>query len=111
MKAQEPWEWSMIPTCADEEISRLSSSKHSIVAVHGLNGHRERSWTAENGTNWLRDLLPIDMPGVRVASWGWNLLEKGSSFQTISEKLIHDLWELRSSTNVHGFDTKQPNLL
>ncbi|KAJ5343286.1 hypothetical protein MYU51_021423 [Penicillium brevicompactum] len=75
-----------------------------IVAVHGLNGHRERSWTAANGTNWLRDLLPKDMPSIRVASWGWSLpiAEKSSertSQQAISEKLIHDLWELRSSTN------------
>ncbi|CAI7640851.1 unnamed protein product [Penicillium bialowiezense] len=75
-----------------------------IVAVHGLNGHRERSWTAANGTNWLCDLLPKDMPGIRVVSWGWSLeaTEKPSertSQQSISEKLIRDLWELRSSTN------------
>ncbi|KAF2813519.1 uncharacterized protein BDZ99DRAFT_438751 [Mytilinidion resinicola] len=30
----------------------------SIVAVYGLNGHCEKTWTAGNGVNWLRDLLP-----------------------------------------------------
>lgn len=29
----------------------------SIVAVHGLDGHRESTWTAENGVLWLKALL------------------------------------------------------
>ncbi|KAF5709861.1 tetratricopeptide-like helical domain-containing protein [Fusarium globosum] len=43
-----------------------------IVAVHGLNGHREKTWTAENGINWLRHLLPDDVPRARVLSWGYD---------------------------------------
>ncbi|KAI8630073.1 TPR-like protein [Xylariaceae sp. FL1651] len=43
-----------------------------IVAVHGLNGHREKTWTAANGVYWLRDLLPNVLPGVRVLSWGYD---------------------------------------
>ncbi|KAI0439883.1 hypothetical protein F4803DRAFT_529566 [Xylaria telfairii] len=43
-----------------------------IVAVHGLNGHREKTWTAANSVHWLRDLLPKDLPGVRVLSWGYD---------------------------------------
>lgn len=89
-------------------LNRLSfQSKQwcSIIAVHGLNGHRERSWTAANGTNWLRDLLPTDMPGIRVASWGWKLATTADSPGTTSqqlaaEKLVLDLWKLRSATNV-----------
>ncbi|KAF4966735.1 hypothetical protein FSARC_5600 [Fusarium sarcochroum] len=43
-----------------------------IVAVHGLNGHREKAWTAENGVHWLRDLLPDDVPRARILSWGYD---------------------------------------
>ncbi|KAH3938661.1 hypothetical protein HBH98_243260 [Parastagonospora nodorum] len=45
-----------------------------IVAVHGLNGHREKTWTAGSGVNgvdsinWLRDLLPHDLPNARILS-------------------------------------------
>ncbi|KAF3031307.1 hypothetical protein E8E12_000040, partial [Didymella heteroderae] len=43
-----------------------------IVAVHGLNGHREKTWTAGNGVHWLRDLLPHDLARARVLSWGYD---------------------------------------
>ncbi|KAF1952737.1 TPR-like protein [Byssothecium circinans] len=43
-----------------------------IVAVHGLNGDREKTWTASSGVNWLRDLLPQDLPNARIISWGYD---------------------------------------
>uniref|UniRef100_A0ACC1R8X0 Uncharacterized protein n=1 Tax=Lecanicillium saksenae TaxID=468837 RepID=A0ACC1R8X0_9HYPO len=43
-----------------------------IVALHGLNGHREKTWTAENGINWLRHLLPDDLPRARILCWGYD---------------------------------------
>ncbi|KAF2178451.1 hypothetical protein K469DRAFT_718263 [Zopfia rhizophila CBS 207.26] len=43
-----------------------------IVAVHGLNGHRDKTWTASNGVNWLRDLLPQDLPNARIMTWGYD---------------------------------------
>ncbi|CAG8290997.1 unnamed protein product [Penicillium salamii] len=44
------------------------------------------------------------MPGIRVASWGWKLATTADSPGTTSqqlaaEKLILDLWKLRSATN------------
>src|SRR3989440_7402128 len=48
------------------------SNHSSIVAVHGLNGHREKTWTAANGVHWLRDLLPNDIPNARILSWGYD---------------------------------------
>ena len=41
----------------------------SIVAVHGLDGHRESTWTAENGVLWL---LPKDIPKARVYTYGYD---------------------------------------
>lgn len=77
--------------------------KVDIIAVHGLNGHRENSWTAANGVNWLHDLLPGDMPNTRVLSWGYSLTTVGNSNekisqQQVSEQLVYDLWEMRLST-------------
>ncbi|MCJ1430387.1 hypothetical protein MMC29_008305 [Sticta canariensis] len=42
-----------------------------IVAVHGLNGHREKTWTV-NEVNWLRDFLPSDVPRARILTWGYD---------------------------------------
>jgi hypothetical protein len=44
----------------------------SIVAVHGLGGHWERTWTDENGKLWLRDFLPSQIPNARIMSYGYN---------------------------------------
>lgn len=46
----------------------------SIVAIHGLNGHRRKTWTARNGVNWLRDpnMLPDIIPNARIMSWGYD---------------------------------------
>ncbi|KAI9855038.1 MAG: hypothetical protein M1813_000582 [Trichoglossum hirsutum] len=45
-----------------------------IVAVHGLNGHREATWTAQNGINWLqhKGMLPARIPNARIFSWGYD---------------------------------------
>lgn len=31
----------------------------SVVAIHGLGGHRIISWTHEDGNMWLKDQLPM----------------------------------------------------
>lgn len=58
-----------------------------IVAIHGLNGHRENSWTV-NGVNWLRDLLPLDIPNARIISWGYVANIHGTS--QISAQYLYD---------------------
>jgi predicted alpha/beta hydrolase family esterase len=44
--------------------------------VHGLGGHWQKTWTAENGKMWLRDFLPAQLLqlDVKAAFWsyGWN---------------------------------------
>jgi hypothetical protein len=42
-----------------------------IIAIHGLNGDAYTSWEHENGTLWLRDLLPKDIPGSRIFTYGY----------------------------------------
>ena len=41
--------------------------------MHGLNGHRETSWTDDkSGILWLRDLLPLQLPNARVLTFGYD---------------------------------------
>lgn len=51
----------------------------SIIAVHGLDGTWNKTWTAENGVFWLRDLIPQLIPDARVFSYGYDSRTRASS--------------------------------
>ncbi|KAG7403952.1 Nephrocystin-3 [Fusarium oxysporum f. sp. raphani] len=76
-----------------------------IVAIHGLNGHREKTWTAENGIHWLRDLLPDDAPRARILSWGYDANTHAASGTSSlflydhARTLVADLSRKRKLTN------------
>ncbi|KAG8854496.1 hypothetical protein FRB91_003453, partial [Serendipita sp. 411] len=80
-----------------------------IVALHGLDGHREHSWTADDGTMWLKDLLPDDIPKARILTYGYDADTRSfsrTSTQTIfhhAEAFAEDLSRLRRAT-----DPKRP---
>lgn len=57
-----------------------------IVAIHGLDGHREKSWTADNGVMWLRDLLATDIPNARILTYGYDADTR--SFEVTSTQTI-----------------------
>ncbi|KAF8525538.1 hypothetical protein BU17DRAFT_41759 [Hysterangium stoloniferum] len=50
-----------------------------IVAIHGLDGHREASFTADNGILWLRDLLPEALPSARILTYGYDARTHGEN--------------------------------
>ncbi|KFY81883.1 hypothetical protein V500_11000 [Pseudogymnoascus sp. VKM F-4518 (FW-2643)] len=50
--------------------ARLGTNQIDIVAVHGLNGTADKTWTHENGNLWLEDLAK-DFPGSRVFTYGY----------------------------------------
>ncbi|KAH0536549.1 hypothetical protein FGG08_006579 [Glutinoglossum americanum] len=56
----------------DNGGSSMEVNGTSIVAVHGLGGDWERTWTDENGKLWLRDFLPSQLPSSRIMSYGYN---------------------------------------
>lgn len=62
-----------------------------IVAVHGLNGHREETWTDENKILWLRDLLPSKLPNARIWTWGYDSRTHIKSYQEhLTTKKLYD---------------------
>ncbi|KAL2063771.1 hypothetical protein VTL71DRAFT_5576 [Oculimacula yallundae] len=70
-----------------------------IIALHGLNGHRENTWTTKKNVNWLRDadMLSSIIPNARIMSWGYDAnthSTKGLSAQylyNIAQNLVSDL--------------------
>ncbi|KAK1509212.1 ankyrin repeat protein [Colletotrichum costaricense] len=71
-----------------------------IVAIHGLNGHREETWMhADTRLQWLSDssCLPKDMPTARILTFGYN----SKTYFSRSESEIPDfaselLWALKA---------------
>ena len=46
---------------------------HCIVAIHGLMGDHEKTWThKQNNRSWLRDFLPNHVPDIRVMAVSYN---------------------------------------
>ncbi|KAF8510190.1 hypothetical protein BU17DRAFT_55595, partial [Hysterangium stoloniferum] len=59
-----------------------------IVAIHGLDGHREGSFTAPNNVLWLRDLLPKTLSTSRILTYGYDARTRGVNR---TNQALHDL--------------------
>ena len=67
----------MIPTIANVGLTEIYTSPNpqvDIVLVHGLNGSPEKTWTADNGIFWPRDLLPTHLSNTscRILTYGYD---------------------------------------
>ena len=72
-----------------------------IVAIHGLNGDAYETWTHHRSQKlWLRDMLPQDIPGARIYTYGYpSHLFFSRSTATISDyamKLLANLNSIRA---------------
>ena len=76
--------------------------------MHGLNGHKIKSWTSDNGKLWLRDFLPERIPNVRVFTYGYDAnthSAEGTSIQYIQDfarSLVSELDLKRRLTQTEG---------
>jgi hypothetical protein len=83
-------------------------SLHSIVALHGLNGHAYRSWEHRDNDGgsfmWLRDSLPEHIPDARIMIYGYNanVLSDVSTgrIRTYSETFLEKLRHIREGNTV-----------
>ncbi|KAI1405921.1 hypothetical protein F4819DRAFT_320439 [Hypoxylon fuscum] len=70
-----------------------------IVALHGLNGHYKKTWSAPLAEspqhyNWLEDALPKEIPTARIMSFGYDSAVFSKSVADISdfaEQLLEEL--------------------
>jgi len=71
----------MIITSSEHVVKAISykSDFFSVIAVHGLGGHWEKTLTDENGRLWLRDFLPSQLRNTedarinaRIISYSYN---------------------------------------
>ncbi|KAL6409280.1 hypothetical protein AUP68_05652 [Ilyonectria robusta] len=54
-------------------LHRSAEDLVDIVFVHGLSGHRERTWTASGESDpWPKTLLPSKLPNARILTFGYN---------------------------------------
>lgn len=54
-----------------ELLRRLTTN--SVVFVHGLTGNRESTWTHKSSkTFWPQTLLPVDLPNIRIFTFGYD---------------------------------------
>lgn len=72
----------------------------SVVCVHGLNGHAQRSFThLKTNVYWPRDLLPDQVPTARVLTYGYDASSRytaiGESVLDIALQLINTLKDVR----------------
>jgi predicted alpha/beta-fold hydrolase len=81
-----------------------ASAVVDIVALHGLNGHWNDTWTSPiSGANWLKDegFLPTQVPNARIMSYGYNSSVFGTTAEadinSFAEQLLNQLQGRRSS--------------
>jgi protein SERAC1 len=83
-----------------------------IVAVHGLNGHYLRTWSARGPdgaqVNWLRDFLPKQIPNARIMSYGYNSALQFSKSVADIFTFADQLLEALISRRVTEIEQKRP---
>lgn len=82
-------------------VGSLSPTDPDIVAIHGINGDKEATWTSKiTGKLWLRDFLPRDVPGARVFSFSYDadvmFSRSSGDIDSFSRALLNSLLRVRS---------------
>ena len=72
----------------------LISAAYSIIFVHGLFGHPQKTWTAKrsegasNTIYWPKDLLPTVIPDSKVYTFGYDA-DVDNFFSAAGQNTIH----------------------
>jgi hypothetical protein len=75
-----------------------------IVLVHGLGGHRETTWTAEDGSYWATNFPPPFTSNLRVFTFGYSGTPRSTGNKETVLSIAENLLELLSD------ERKQPHL-
>ncbi|KAF8528144.1 hypothetical protein BU17DRAFT_30429, partial [Hysterangium stoloniferum] len=81
----------------------------SIVAIHGLDGASEASFTAKNDVLWLRDLLPTVITNARILTYGYDARTRGENISQLDlDDLSTDFIAKLSTFRVHSHTQRRP---
>ena len=76
------------------DVIASSADAVDLVAVHGLGGHRKRTWQhTETGAYWLQDFVPADIKNARIMAYGYNSAVAFSKSIAGVEEFARDLLE------------------
>jgi len=99
----------LIPPLPFEAVSDSTIYNIDIVAVHGLGGDFYKTWTTvqershHEGVFWLSHLLPADLPGARVFSFGYasrpTFSKSVASVRDYSKQLLQSLLDLAEAVS------------
>lgn len=73
-----------------------------VVAVHGLQGDAFKTWEHENGSMWLQDFLPADIPDARIMTFGY---DSTVAFSRSVAKIEDKALELLNHLSAERFST------
>ena len=100
------WGLRLIPPISHSPVGEAASFQVDVVAVHGLGGDLYNTWTYAKGDDrgsdvfWLSQLLPHDLPGARVYSFGYAsgpaFSRSVASVRESARQLLHSLMALAS---------------
>lgn len=78
----------------------------SIIAMSGLAGRPFGSWQCDDGSMWLRDYLPNDVPNARVFIYGYKStlvkFKTHSTITTYSDDFLDRLERIRPMYSVES---------
>ncbi|KAK1730086.1 uncharacterized protein BDZ83DRAFT_567017, partial [Colletotrichum acutatum] len=72
-----------------------------IVFIHGLKGHREKTWTSDKASEpWPKALLPSEIPNARILAYGYDAdVAKATEMVSVSRIRDHAATFLKRLTN------------
>ncbi|KAL8833814.1 MAG: hypothetical protein Q9170_004074 [Blastenia crenularia] len=89
-----------------------ATDERSVVAVHGIGAHPDRTWTAQN-VNWLKDhsMLPASIPKSRILRFGYESQWLGKDaiqqkLSSVAEQLLRGLMESRKFSKIRHLERK-----
>ncbi|TDZ39082.1 Protein SERAC1 [Colletotrichum spinosum] len=86
--------------------SRSAICDVDIVAVHGLGGDWEDTWTHAAGKSWLKDFLPSDFPNARIWSFGYDSSLLGKTVAGINDAAKSLVSSLHGKRRFTGSESK-----
>lgn len=83
----------------------------SIVAVHGLGGHWQKTWADTDGKFWLQDFLPKQLPNARIMCFGYNSKTAFTKAVTDIEDASRDLLDRLDGMREQQVEKTRPIVL